>query len=292
MHKFPIFYNSDYTASDFAFDTTRKSAQIADRLFDRDDVIVLDPSDCVPVAETLIGEVHDPGYVNAVRTGSPIHLAQSQGFSWDPKIYTMAVAHSSGLVAATESVLLDEYDMAGSLSSGLHHASRESGAGFCTFNGLAVAAKHAESLGAERILVLDFDAHCGGGTRSLLDPKHVQIDISTSAYDHWNTVNDDDRLFYADRHDYLDILLQALAVARKAGSFDFVIYNAGMDPANSGLGKDTLRLREQRVSEWLAIYDHKAIFALAGGYTYGDMTMEDLVDLHMLTIDGFSRYRL
>jgi len=50
----------------------------------------------------------------------------------------------------------------GSLSSGLHHARRTHGAGFCTFNGLALAALTALEVltaGAQRVLILNLDAH-------------------------------------------------------------------------------------------------------------------------------------
>jgi hypothetical protein len=77
--------------------------------------------------------------------------------------------------------------VAGALSSGLHHARADRGAGFCTFNGLAVTAHAALDFGAERPQVLDLDAHCGGGTRSMTDPDSVvQIDVSTVGFDRWS----------------------------------------------------------------------------------------------------------
>lgn len=285
----PIFYNSDFTSSDYSFDTTRKSALIAQQVEERSDVAVLDPSDFVLTTELLIREVHDPNYVEAVATGQPLRLAESQGFDWDPKIFTMALAHNSGLIAATELVLTSDEPVAGSLSSGLHHARYERGSGFCTFNGIAVAAKHAENLGAERILVLDFDAHGGGGTRSLLDPKHVQIDVSTSSFDSWDPANPCDRQIFPEQGAYMKAIQDALTSARVAGSFDFVIYNAGMDPANGGITAKALARRETMVAEWIRRREFKAIFTLAGGYT-SNLTMDELVNLHISTVDAFAPF--
>ena len=45
--------------------------------------------------------------------------------------------------------------VAGSLSSGLHHARRERGDGYCTFNGLAIAAGEALTAGAASVLYPD-----------------------------------------------------------------------------------------------------------------------------------------
>ena len=57
---------------------------------------------------------------------------------------------------------------AGALSSGLHHASTERGNGFCTFNGLALAARALMDGGANHVLILDLDAHCEGGTYEIV----------------------------------------------------------------------------------------------------------------------------
>jgi acetoin utilization deacetylase AcuC-like enzyme len=62
------------------------------------------------------------------------------------------------------------------------------GQGFCTFNGLALAARAARSAGAEHILVLDLDAHCGGGTHELLggDPGVSQLDVAVDRFDRYS----------------------------------------------------------------------------------------------------------
>ena len=289
MHN--VYYNDEYTACDYSFDTTRKSAVLADRLKLDSSVAVCDPIESKTKTLELINYLHDSEYVGAVMSGSPLSLAQSQGFEWDPKIPTMAVAHNSGLVAAVGEVMSGKSRVAGSLSSGLHHAEGGRGNGFCTFNGLAVSATHALDLGAERILVLDFDAHCGGGTRSMLSSEVVQIDVSTSMFDTWSPDNRYDSLERADSRNYIEKISEALFLANEAGSFDLVIYNAGMDPANSGVSKEDLAQREQMVAEWSAENGHNVVYALAGGYTGISLNMSELVDLHQLTVDTFANIK-
>ena len=288
--RYNVYWNEDYTSSQYAFDTTRKSGRIAEAIrAGGADVSVVDPGNFTERANELIRSVHDRAYVDAVTDGWPRGLATSQGFEWDPGIPTMAVAHSAGLVAAVTDVLSGAGRVAGSLSSGLHHARAGRGAGFCTFNGLAVASLAASGLGTERILVLDLDAHCGGGTRSMADRSRVvQIDVSTIGFDRWQPEGDD-ALLIADRSDYLGQIDAALGLADRAGPFDLVLYNAGMDPVtDSGVGVDDIETREQRVADWARRHDYPLVFALAGGYTSGRVSMDELADLHLTTVRSFT----
>jgi acetoin utilization deacetylase AcuC-like enzyme len=288
MTSHTVFYNSNYVASDYAFDTTRKSGALATALEGDSSVVVVDPAQFAARAEELIDRLHSPEYVQAVRSGTPSDLAESQGFEWDPNIPSMAIAHSAGLVAGVGEVMTSASRVSGSLSSGLHHARQDRGAGYCTFNGLAVAATEALDRGAERILVLDFDAHGGGGTRSMTSiDEVVQIDVSTVMFDGWQPSAPHDSLTYADPDSYIDDVASALHHASKAGTFDLVIYNAGVDPANSGVSTADLSLRERMVAEWATERGQRLVYALAGGYTGGAIDMDDLVALHRLTIDAF-----
>lgn len=49
-----------------------------------------------------------------------------------------------------------------------HHASAAVGMGFCLFNNIALAARHAQQRhGAERVLIVDWDVHHGNGTQDI-----------------------------------------------------------------------------------------------------------------------------
>ena len=159
-----VFYSPTYVGSGYGFDTTRKAKWIADSLAESpiSGIGLLEPR---PMTREQVAQVHDAHYVRAVETGAPRELAESQGFQWDAGLWPMVLASNGGAVAAALAALED--GVAGSLSSGLHHARRGRGAGFCTFNGLVMAAREALTAGARSVLVLDLDAHCGGGTRSM-----------------------------------------------------------------------------------------------------------------------------
>ena len=283
-----IAYNPKYTIAEYGFDTTRKAQWIADELQNGavPNSALVDPVSFVDRAKELISEIHSQDYVQALMTGSPSILATSQGFSWDKGIWEMAVNSTAGVLAATEIALKE--GAAGSLSSGLHHARRDSGAGFCTVNGLAVAAAHAKTLIDGRIVILDFDAHCGGGTHSLVknDEQILHLDLSTNSFDSYEP-SGENCLEIGDYSDesYLEVIDEMLE--RIPGDTELLIYNAGMDPAPM-ISAEALKEREQRVAACATDTQTPAIFVLAGGYTWS-MSQEELVELHLTTVEAFAK---
>ena len=291
----PVFYSDAYVLGGHAFDTTRKARWVAESLEARPIPAIRLEAPAPATADDL-ATVHDRAYVDAVRTGEPRDLAESNGFSWDLGLFAMTCASTGGTVAAALRSL--ETGTAGSLSSGLHHAKRSRGAGFCTFNGLALAARSALGAGAGGVLIIDLDAHCGGGTAELLadDPRIAQVDLAVDAFD-----------LYVERGRFtLDTILDAAAYlptlhrrldALDPAAFDLVLYNAGMDPfegchigGRRGMTRDLLAEREDTVFAWCRDVGLPVAFVLAGGYAGGGFTQDDLVDLHRLTLEAAARH--
>jgi acetoin utilization deacetylase AcuC-like enzyme len=284
-----VFYNEAYTAAAHAFDTTRKSGEIATAMAEGSvpGCEVADPIDFVDLAEKLIEETHASAYVEAIRTGEPHELAESQGFNWDEGIWVMAVNSTAGVLAAVDEALATG-GSSGSLSSGLHHARRAGGAGYCTVNGLAMAATRATELISGTVVILDLDAHCGGGTNELIggDGRILHLDLSTSSFDSYSPDGDDELTVLHGPTDveYLEHVHSFLALI--PDDTGLVIYNAGMDP-HPTVSAEGLAQRERLVAAWCARHGVPAAFVLAGGYTWG-VTMDELVDLHLNTVRAFA----
>ena len=285
-----LFFSEQYLASEHQFDTTRKSGWIAESLA-RVAIPGVETVEPRPLTEQALAMVHDAEYIAAVRTGQPSGLAHSQGFAWGPGLFPAVCASNGGMVAAALEAL--RHGVSGSLSSGLHHARRARGAGYCTFNGLVIAARSALEAGAGLVLILDLDAHCGGGTASLIqgEPAIRKMDISVSAFDRYDS-DANSTLVMVDRSaEYLETIDCCLreSILESPG---LVLYNAGMDPfegcdtgGRNGITREVLQQRERMVFKFFRERGIPVAFALAGGYVGPDLSRQDLVDLHRLTIE-------
>jgi len=130
-----------------------------------------------------IARVHPRDYIETIQAAAPargiVHLdpdtAMSPG-TWD------AVLRAAGAaVLATDLVIRGEAESAFcSVRPPGHHATRNRAMGFCFFNNVAVAARHAlEAHGLERVAVVDFDVHHGNGTEEIFEDDERVLMVST-----------------------------------------------------------------------------------------------------------------
>ena len=98
------------------------------------------------------------------------HYAVDPDTTVSPGTLQAALRSAGAAVAATDEVL------AGRASNAFcavrppgHHATRDQAMGFCFFNNVAVAARHALDVhGLERVAIVDFDVHHGNGTEDII----------------------------------------------------------------------------------------------------------------------------
>ncbi len=135
-----------------------------------DDVADIRDSPPCALADLLLA--HDADYVSAFLEGRlDPRIARRIGLRpWTDRIVERTLKILGGSVAATHALLGGGAAVAGNLAGGTHHAFRATGAGYCVFNDIAVAAEVARrDYGIDRVLVVDLDVHQGDGTAAIYE---------------------------------------------------------------------------------------------------------------------------
>ena len=222
-----------------------------------------------------IATVHDPAYVDAVRTGNPLHLARSQGFEWSRAQAGAVALIWNGHIAACR--LARSEGMVFHPVSGAHHAGSARGSGFCTFNFLAGAARAMLREGLRQVAVVDLDYHQGNGTYEL-EAHNPGVALFDIAGERWIDTRNDDRIEYhlvRDQAAYREALGRLPAYLDRVKP-DLVQYQAGMDPFEEdpiggipGVSEAFLRWRDAFVVSQVRRRGIPLVVNLAGGYVRG-----------------------
>src|SRR3954462_6193653 len=130
--------------------------------------------------------VHPASHVDSIEA-----LCASGGGAIDadtyavPATYEAALRAAGGAGALVDALLGAEADFGVSaLRPPGHHAERDRAMGFCFYNNVAVAAAHAQTLGARNVAIVDYDVHHGNGTQHIFtdDPTVLYCSIHQYPY--------------------------------------------------------------------------------------------------------------
>jgi acetoin utilization deacetylase AcuC-like enzyme len=137
------------------------------------------------VERSVLEAVHPARHVELIE-----RLSASGGARIDADTLVSAGSYSAAAHACGGAVSLVDRVLDGRAPTGIsihrppgHHAEAERAMGFCLFNSVAVAARHAvDAHGLERVMIVDWDVHHGNGTNDIFhaEPRVLFCSIHQS----------------------------------------------------------------------------------------------------------------
>jgi len=222
-----------------------------------------------------IEAVHDPDYVaEVIEARVPREKERRIGFPVTQAVARRALAVPGGTYLAAK--LAQRHGFAANTAGGSHHALHATGAGYCIFNDLAIAANRLAAEG-ERVLIVDCDVHQGDGTAALMAGRADVATYSIHAEKNFPVRKARSTLDVAladgaDDATYMDALMSSLPDLAADFAPTLILYQAGVDPwEGDRLGR--LRLSREGLVErdqWIAALARARgvplASALGGGY--------------------------
>ena len=235
----------------------------------------LDVASFEPLQKEDLYAVHKRDYVDGV-----FDLKVPNGFgSYDPQVNDSLLYTCGSMLAATRHVM-DHGGMAVSPTSGFHHAGHDHGGGFCTFNGLALAAVTAAQAG-HRVAIIDCDYHYGDGTADIL--KVLQgLPIAHESFGAKFHIPEQGAAYLA--------ALYGLRVTGFFDDIDLILYQAGADvhvddPLGGVLSTAQMQERDRILLQGAHRQGIPLVWNLAGGYAIDEAgSPAPVIALHSNTL--------
>ena len=240
---------------------------------------------------------HSLEYINHIRNKSlDIKLQKKIGFPINDSVSRRSFVATGGTVLASKLAL--DSKLACNTAGGSHHATFDSGAGYCVFNDVAVAANYLKNKNyAKKILIVDLDVHQGNGNSEIFknNPNILTFSMHcASNYPAKKSKSDIDIELKDQMEDeeYLNILHKNLKELNK-NKYDFVFYVAGVDVHfEDRLGKlkitdEGVNKRDQIVIENFYSRNTPLCGVLGGGY---NKSFEKLIELHSMLHKNCANY--
>ncbi len=268
MNAIPVFYDPRQVANATSYSPSAgKPAAVVESW--RALGVPLDIRTFEPVTRPQIKLAHSPEFVDAL-----LDCQISNGFGNRSPAVAASLPFTSGSMLAAAREALRNGVGAVSPTSGFHHAGYHSAGGFCSLNGLMVAALN---LPGVRVGVLDLDAHDPDGVRDIVAQLGPSIPI----------------LHGKGTPATAELWLQKLPalIVEAFIECDLLLVQLGADPhveddlGSGWLTSDQLRRRDRAVFRTCRAIGLPVAWNLAGGYRRDSAgTIRPVLDIHDPTL--------
>ena len=240
-----------------------------------------------PCSDETLKRAHSERYIKDIKNKTlDENSVKKIGFPLIDSVVQRSLVATGGTVLAAKLAISNR--LACNTAGGSHHATFDSGAGYCVFNDVAVAAQYLLDRGlAKKILIVDLDVHQGNGNSDIFKNNKSVFTFSMhskSNYPAKKSISDLDVELEDNIEDleYTNSLKGCLDQLNKE-KFDFVFYIAGVDVHfNDRLGKlkisdEGIKTRDEIVIENFFSKNIPLCGVLGGGY---NKDFNKLVELH------------
>lgn len=271
--KIPVFYRPEMCADADSFSKSpTKPALVVDAWQSAGIPIEIKSFD--PLTRSEIAVAHDRQMVDDV-----LDLKIPNGFGNKSAAVAASLPYTSGSMRAAVHAAMENGIGAVSPTSGFHHAGYDFNGGFCTFNGLMIAAIPL-LMNGWKVGILDLDMHWGNGTDDIIS----RAVFNTKRIPHYHQSST--AVFGVE--DWLHNLPSI--VAAHFGKCDVVLYQAGADqhvddPLGGWLTTEQLFERDRIVFNTLRELRIPCAWNLAGGY---QDPLSKVIEIHSNTMRAFS----
>jgi len=234
-----------------------------------------------PAERSAIERVHPPEYVSMLEK-----LAERGGGALDADTFLGPRSWESVLASAGVALSAVEQGIRTGTAFGItrppgHHALAARAMGFCFLNNVVLAARQAQQLGQQRVLIVDWDVHHGNGTQALVERDRSIRFVSMHQYPWYpGTGAEDERgvsnVFNIPRPGglpravYARDFLAGVDAALSGWEPDILLISAGFDSLNGDpLGEFTLEPED--ITQWTQALRERmgarpVVAVLEGGY--------------------------
>ncbi len=182
-----IIYHPDYLKHDTGSHPERKE-RLLSILSHLKETGMMEQMDFIEPRYAELSEIqyfHTPVYIEKARRSSELEIPLDPDTILCKESFNVAILAAGGAITAVDAVI-DNFDSSFALVRPPgHHAERDRGMGFCIFNNVAIAARHAQKRGRGRILIVDWDVHHGNGTQEAFYDDPTVLYFSTHQYPHY-----------------------------------------------------------------------------------------------------------